>query len=102
MGARFQVRDVFEISTRGRVVSGTILTGAFHVGTRVRAEHVPSLAFTIAGVEFLDNISTRESWIGFVSTDAPPLAALREQLPAGSILVDTQAAEPPQRTAPVA
>ena len=90
MLARFEVRDVFELSGRGRVVSGTILHGAIRVGRRMRAEHAPDLAFTIAGVEFVDNIATHEAWIALVSTDAPPLAALKEQLAAGSVLVDCE------------
>ena len=86
--ARFEVRDVFEIANRGRVVSGTILAGKFRMGTRVWAEHMPGISFTISGVEFLDDIANQRSWVAFASEDAPPLIELRQVLSSGSILTD--------------
>lgn len=86
--ARFEVRDVFEITNRGRVVSGTILTGRFLMGARVWAEHMPGISFTISGVDFVDDIGNQRSWVAFASEDAPPLTELRQVLSSGSILTD--------------
>ncbi|HWL39820.1 MAG TPA: hypothetical protein VNO75_06235 [Gemmatimonadaceae bacterium] len=86
--ARFEVRDVFEITYRGRVVSGTILAGKFRIGVRVWVEHMPSISFTISGVEFLDDIANQRAWVAFASEDAPPLTKLRQVLSSGSILTD--------------
>ena len=88
--ARFEIRDVFEITDRGRAVSGTILAGTFRMGTRVWAEHMPSISFTISGVEFLDDIANNRAWVGFVLEDAPPLTELRHVLAAGSVLTDAK------------
>ena len=89
MPARFEVHHVFEVTRRGRVVAGTILSGEFRIGTRLWAEHMPSLVFTIAAIEYVDNITPPQSWVAFVSTDTLGLDELREALPAGSILSDT-------------
>lgn len=86
--ARFEIRDVFEITNRGRVVSGTILAGRFRMGARVWAEHMPSISFTISGVDFVDDLANERSWVAFASEDAPPLTELRRVLSSGSILTD--------------
>ena len=88
--ARFEVRDVFEITNRGRVVSGTILAGRFRMGARLWAEHMPGISFTISGVEFVDDIANHRAWVAFASEDAPPLTELRQVLPPGSILSDAE------------
>jgi hypothetical protein len=88
MAARFEVKHIFEVTDRGRVVAGTIRSGEFRIGQRVTAEHEPSLAFTIAAIDYVDTVSTRESFVAFVLTDAPALSKLLEVLPAGAFLVD--------------
>ena len=90
--ARFEVRDVFEIANRRRVLYGTILAGKFGVGDRVWAEHMPGISFTISDVGFFDNVASNESWVTLVSEDAPPLTELRQVLPPGSILTDAEPA----------
>jgi hypothetical protein len=102
MAARFEVRDIFEVTQRGRVVTGTILSGQFRIGMRVWAEDRPSLTFTISGVEFVDDIGARQAWVAFVSTDAPSLAQLRHDLPAGAVLRDTQPEQRSANAAPIA
>ena len=87
--ARFEVRDVYEITGHGRVVSGTILAGSFRVGRRVWAEH-KSVSFRISDVGFLDDIAKQSALISFVLEDAPPLTELRQVLSSGSILTDTE------------
>lgn len=100
--AHFEVRNVFEITQRGRVVSGTILSGEFRIGMRVWARERPSVSFTISGVEFLDDIGARQAWVTLVSVDAPPAAQLRQDLPPGSILIDSQPGGRSGEGAPVA
>ena len=87
MAARFEVQHIFEVTGRGRVVAGTIRSGEFHIGQRVSGAHVPSLTFTIAAIESVDTVSTGESFVAFVSMDAPALSELLAALPAGAFLV---------------
>ena len=88
--ARFEVHNVFQITNRGRVVSGTIVAGRFRVGTRVWAEQMPAVSFTISDVGFLDDRRNHRAWVTFCSEDAPPMTELRQVLPPGSILTDAE------------
>jgi len=92
MPARFEVKDVFQITGRGRVATGTILEGAVRVGMWVAVAGgsgaLPPLRVT--SVEFADNVSTRESWIALVFRNAPPMDELRRLLPEGSILEEAE------------
>ena len=90
MTARFEVKGVFQITGRGRVVTGTIVDGAVRIGTRLVAAGAPEALppLEVTGVEFADNISTRESWIALVFRAAPPVDELRRLLPEGTILQD--------------
>jgi hypothetical protein len=88
--ARFEVHDVFELTDRGRVVTGTILAGRFRMRDRVWVEHMPDISFTISGVEFADDLANHRYWIGLASQDAPPLTELSQVLSPGSILTSAE------------
>ena len=82
--ARFQVKDVFEVRDRGRVVSGTILDGTIRIGDRL--VHAGMEPIRVTSVEFVDTPATKESHVALVFADAPPLSELRPSLPAGAVL----------------
>ena len=88
MPARFQVHDVFEISGRGRVVSGNVLEGKIQVGMRAVQEGTPGgQRWLIAGVEFADNLGSHEHHVALVLPHAPSLVELRAALQGGSVLL---------------
>ena len=92
--ARFAVKDVGEITHRGRVVVGDILAGSIKVGMWAAKDgSIADGPWRIAGVEFADNPSRNESHIGLVLVDAPPLSQLREILVPGSILLVSEQGE---------
>lgn len=68
--ATFRVKETFHLQGRGFCLVGDILEGVIRIGDDV----LPSGAATanperIAGVEFVDNIRDRKSWIALVVAD---------------------------------
>jgi methyl coenzyme M reductase subunit D len=70
---KFKVLDSFKITGRGLVVKGEIIEGRVKTGSfttlKINSE---DRVLQIGGVEFIDNISTGEYWIGlsfFYTTD---------------------------------
>jgi hypothetical protein len=87
MAARLRVVDVFQITNRGRVVAGDILEGVVRIGMVAAPEDQPTLgSWTIAGVEFVDNVAPRESQIALVLGNGPSVDALRALVPPGTVL----------------
>jgi len=69
-------------------VTGDVLEGVIRVGMVARPEGSDQQGhWLIGGVEFADNPSSRESHIGLVLPDAPPVEDLRTLLPSGTVLV---------------
>ena len=90
MSARFRVRDVFQVSGRGPVLSGDILEGRVKRGMQLTIPGFPNV--TVASVEYVDNPSEKQAWIGLVLHNAPDSTTLREVFPPGSELeLTTQA-----------
>jgi len=88
MPARFRVLQVFQITGRGRAVTGDILEGVIRVGMVARPDGSEQKGqWLIGGVEFADNPSSRESHLGLILPDAPPVEDLRMLLPPGTVLV---------------
>ena len=91
MPFRFEVKDVFEITGRGRVATGTILERTVRVGMHLSiAGSSATPPLQVSGVEFVDNVSTRECWVALVFRDAPPLHEFRRLLREGKILTEVQ------------
>ena len=92
---RFVVENVFEITGRGRVVSGQIALGKVSVGMRLKPEGDPTAeGWRVQGVEYLDSPSTGEWAIALLLDHAPPVEPLRALLPPGSALVADEQASP--------
>lgn len=87
--ARFRVVVVFELTYRSvRIVAGDMVEGVVRMGTVLRPEHVaPGVEWSVAGIEFLDSHTSRESHVALELDAAPPLEELRRLLPPGSDLV---------------
>lgn len=81
---RFKVKDIGEITGRGRVITGDILDGIVRIGDRLRSPRTGPLVVT--GVEFADNTSKHEYHVALVFAHAPALAELRSVLSAGAVL----------------
>jgi hypothetical protein len=88
---RFVVRDVFQITGRGRCVSGDVIEGTVKMGMRLRLDGAAlNAGGRVGGIEFADSPSAGESHLGLVFEDAPPLDARRQLLRAGFILVNDE------------
>lgn len=83
--ALFTVKDHFELSGHIVQIFGKIRAGTLRVGMRVRtADEPPSL--TIAGIDFIDQCSTHESWIGISFLERPSKELLKRAFPVGSMV----------------
>ena len=92
---RFVVESVFEITGRGRFVSGSIALGKISMGMRLKPDGNPTAeGWLVRGIEYLDSPSTGEWSIGLLLEHAPPVEALRLLLPPGSALVADEQASP--------
>ena len=61
----FQIQESFKITSRGLVAFGQITEGKAKVGSYLTFRANENMvSFKIGGVEMMDNISTRESWVG--------------------------------------
>ena len=82
---RFKVAWLSAIAGRGTAIAGDVLDGTVRVGDRIVAPaNMPGLPLAISGVEFADNVSTRESWVALLVA-APP-TGLQDALSAGTVL----------------
>ncbi len=82
MSTTLQIRDVFEISGRGAVLSCDVASGKVAPG--MRTESLPlggsEQGLTVRGVDFVDRLSRRESHLGLTFYDRPSVEALRGAL----------------------
>jgi len=64
---KFRIIDSFKITGRGLVARGEIIEGIVKVGSfatiRINSQNI---VLHIGGVEAIDNISTKESWVGLI------------------------------------
>ena len=64
---KFRIIDSFKITGRGLVARGEIIEGIVKVGSfatiRINSQNI---VLHIRGVEAIDNISTKESWVGLI------------------------------------
>ena len=82
------IENVFELSSRGRFVSGQIEAGKVSVGMWLKPEGNPTAeGWRVQGLEYLDSPSTGEWAIALLLDQAPPVETLRVLLPPGSALV---------------
>ena len=77
--------DYFSISGRGPVAKGNIMTGVIAVGMILNTGSKPE-DLTVAGVEYIDDVSTGEYWIGILFKENPDIEFLREIYPPGSTM----------------
>ena len=64
---KFRIIDSFKITGRGLVARGEIIEGIVKVGSfatiRINSQDI---VLHIRGVEYIDNISTKQSWVGLI------------------------------------
>jgi translation elongation factor EF-Tu-like GTPase len=64
---KFRIIDSFKITGRGLVARGEIIEGIVKVGSfatiRINSQNI---VLYIGGVEAIDNLSTKESWVGLI------------------------------------
>ena len=64
---KFKIIDSFRLTGRGFVARGEILEGIVRVGSFTTIKiNSDDIVLQIRGVEFIDNISTKESWVGLI------------------------------------
>ncbi len=91
LSARFEVREVFRISARRKVVvAGVILEGIVRSGQIINFKLQDGLfcSAKIASVEYIDRVSSRESLVGLLCDEQDPQeAALYAELcPPGTVV----------------
>jgi len=97
LSARFEVREVFRISARRKVVvAGVILDGTVRSGQIINFKLQDGLfcSAKIASVEYIDRVSSRESLVGLLCDEQDPQeAALYAELcPPGTVVEVNDAA----------
>lgn len=64
---KFEILDSFKITGKGLVARGNIIEGKIKIGAYLTINTGTTNVFRrISAVEMIDNISTRESWIGLM------------------------------------
>lgn len=84
--ASFTVTGHFELHARGGFVIGHITDGIMRNGMHLRSE-MTGQAFTICGIEFLDNTAKRESFNALVFSEKPTLAQVQQAFPVGVVAI---------------
>lgn len=82
---KFEVTDHFELSDRGGFVVGQFREGTARVGDSVPLPDA-SAAWTIRGIEFLDNIAERKHSNALLFEEHPKLSDVKAAFPIGSFV----------------
>ena len=82
---KFEVTDFCTITTRGAYLVGHIKSGLTRIGDQVERK---GKKYTIAGVEFLDNISEKKHLNAIIFKEKPTQSELESAFQKGEIISD--------------
>ncbi len=83
--SEFEVTDHYFLEERGGFLIGRIYSGQFKVGMTVPLKDDRN-KFTIAGIEFLDNLAEKSFKNALIFSEKPDLEYLKRMFPVGSML----------------
>ena len=71
--AQFKVTGVFNVTNRGKVLAGNIISGEINAGNFIKIKAGDEETYSINSVEYVNNISARKVEIGLlIKTDHIP------------------------------
>ena len=88
---KFEVTDFFTITNRGAYLIGHIRGGKIRIGDQI---HRNGKIYTIAGIEFMDNISEKKYWNAIIFKEKPTQHELESTFQKGEIISDFIAFNP--------